>query len=77
MYIIQPQQLEYKLKLSQTEVDLIAHALGITSDADRKEAMPHYKRELEGFDNVSMRLYNALTQIVSSDSIKSIGMAAD
>ena len=74
MYIIQPEQLEYTIKLSQIEVDLIAHALGCMSDADRKEAMPHYTRELEGFDNVDMRLYTALTQIVSSDSVESIPM---
>lgn len=75
MYIIQPERRDYNLKLSQIEVDLIAHAIGSTNDADRKEAMPHYISELNGgFDNVSMKLYTALTQIVSSDSAKSLNI---
>lgn len=79
MYIIQPERRDYNLKLSQIEVDLIAHAIGSTNDADRKEAMPHYTSEISrgGFDNISMKLYTALTQIVSSDSAKSLNITKD
>ena len=68
MKIIQPQELTYTVELTQIEIDVIAHALGTSSQAAHIKAMPHYKQKLEGLNGLSGILYEEFTQYVSRES---------
>ena len=72
MKILQPETLTYKVELTQVEIDVITFALGQCSPADHIKAMPHYTRELEGFDGRSSKLYDEFTQYVSQDTRKAL-----
>lgn len=71
MRVIQPQAQEYTVVLSQMEMDIIVHALAHRSEAEYVADMPHYKRDLQGINGASGKLYEQFIQYVSLETTKS------